>query len=280
MTSSRESEGLDARSSVSILLAAPLTEDFTGRIVVQTYERPEELNKTLQILTDTKIPSLYEIVVVWNNVGTGPPEDYVTAHNVGVRYRASERNSLNEKLRPDPGYNTQAVLLSDDDVYYEPSDLDFVFQTWRKYGRNRITGAFARCVVANPDGGGYWYDFCRSQPHYSLVLTGLAFIHVSFLDYYHSDDALMTKIRDHVEKVFNCEDIALNFIAAMLTCEGPLQITGAKPAVNRDPPVGLSRNAPHMSVRLECINLFPSMFGYMPLFNTTERIVLGVLPTG
>jgi hypothetical protein len=30
----------------------------------------------------------------------------------------------------------------------------------------------------------------------------------------------------YVDDKFNCEDIALNFVASMLTCEGPLLVRG------------------------------------------------------
>ncbi|CRK47126.1 hypothetical protein BN1723_016719, partial [Verticillium longisporum] len=109
-----------------------------------------------------------------------PPPNFVSAHGVGVRYRVSRRNSLNEKLFPDPEYKTKAILLSDDDVHYPPADLDFVFQTWRKYGRHRLTGAFARCVDTPRGPGSYQYSLCREKgrSEYALVLTGLAFAHI------------------------------------------------------------------------------------------------------
>ncbi|KAG7134357.1 Glucosamine inositolphosphorylceramide transferase 1 like protein [Verticillium longisporum] len=118
-------------------------------IAIQTYRRPDELNQTLHLLTDNVIPSLNEIVIVWNDLESTPPPNFVSAHGVGVRYRVSRRNSLNEKLFPDPEYKTKAILLSDDDVHYPPADLDFVFQTWRKYGRHRLTAFAARRVAPN-----------------------------------------------------------------------------------------------------------------------------------
>ncbi|CRK33716.1 hypothetical protein BN1708_019292, partial [Verticillium longisporum] len=138
-----------------------------------------------------------EIVIVWNDLESTPPPNFVSAHGVGVRYRVSRRNSLNEKLFPDPEYKTKAILLSDDDVHYPPADLDFVFQTWRKYGRHRLTGAFARCVDTPRGPGSYQYSLCREKgrSEYALVLTGLAFAHIEVLDYFSSTDPLMTRLR-------------------------------------------------------------------------------------
>ncbi|EXA30675.1 hypothetical protein FOVG_17972 [Fusarium oxysporum f. sp. pisi HDV247] len=245
-------------------------------VAIQTYRRPRELNNTLQLLLGTKVPSLLEIVIIWNDVQIKPPEDFVSPYNVSVRYRVSQRNSLNEKLWPDPKYRTKAILLSDDDVYYNPSDLDFIFQTWRKNGQNRLTGAFARCVSMN-SAGQWQYSLCGNLDSYSMILTGLAFTHIAFLDYFSSEDQLMTKIREYIDARFNCEDIGMNFVASMLTCSGPLQVSGAKKAVNVMPKQGISTKPGHMKVRSQCVNDFIEFFGYLPLRNTTEYIARGLI---
>lgn len=245
-----------------------------------TYKRPKELEQTIKVLLSQKIPSLHEIVVVWNDLETIPPATYVSQHGVTVRYRLSERNSLNQKLLPDPSYKTQAILLTDDDVYYHPSDLEFVFQTWRKFGRNRLVGALPRCAVQK---GGEWkYDFCsdkEDEDAYSMIITNLAFAHISFLDYYSSNDPGMTKIRQHVDDHLNCEDIALNFAASSLTCSGPLLVRGREPYFNAEPPQGISRKPGHLEARTKCLNEFTNIFGYMPLVNETARIERGVVVT-
>lgn len=218
-----------------------------------------------------------EIVIIWNDLENTPPSDFVSRYNVTVRYRVSKRNSLNEKLLPDPAFRTKAVLLSDDDVHYDPKDLDFVFQTWRKQGQHRLTGAFARCIKMNKYGK--WdYNLCAKRDSYSMVLTGLTFTHISFLEYYSSQDPLMTKVRALVDERFNCEDIAMNFITSMLTCTGPLQVSGLHKPVNEMPSKGISTKPGHIKARTDCVNEFETMFGYIPLKNVTEYIRRGLLP--
>lgn len=214
-------------------------------------------------------------MVVWNDLEEQPPADFTSPNGVGVRYRVSRKNSLNEKLWPDPAYKTKAVLLSDDDVHYEPADLDWVFQTWRREGRDRLTGAFARCVVKKDDGS-WAYSFCRDgEDGYALILTGLAMVDISFLDYYSSEDPIMGKVRALIDERFNCEDIALNYMVSMLTCNAPLQLRGKEKAVNTMPPAGISTKPGHLEARHECINDFVSMFGYMPLKNSTSSVQRG-----
>ncbi|UPK94469.1 hypothetical protein LCI18_005404 [Fusarium solani-melongenae] len=248
-------------------------------IAMQTYRRPKELENTLKALLTDKIPSLQEIVVVWNDLEAEPPEDYVSKHGVPVRYRKSKKNSLNEKLWPDPDYKTQAILLSDDDVYYRPGDLEFVFQTWRKFGRNRLTGALARCSPVDLYGNSE-YTFCntrKGEDRYSMVLSGLAFSHMSFLDYYASNDTAMNQIRDYVDEGFNCEDIALNYVHSMLTGEGPLLVSGNEKYVNYVPREGISRKTGHMDARSTCLNEFSKMLGCFPLVEETAYIQRGVI---
>lgn len=248
------------------------------RVVLQTFDRDRELAETLQSFLESKIPSLLEIVIVWNNIGTTPPNDYASQHGIPVRYRRSNVNSLNEKLWPDPTYLTQAILLSDDDVYYHPEDLEFVFQTWRKFGKARITGALARCATRHS--GDMWkYDLCSQKANsdaYSMILTNLAFVHISFMDYYSSNDPAAKSAREYVDRKFNCEDITLNYIASMITGTGPLLVKGHDNYVNMEPRIGISTRPNHLDARTECLHDLAVIFGCMPLVNETAHIEHGV----
>ncbi|KAL3596036.1 hypothetical protein FPOAC2_07357 [Fusarium poae] len=258
-----------------------LVEDmFT--IAIQTYQRPVQLNKTIEHLTERKVPSLYEIVIVWNEVDVDPPADYMSKHGVLVRYRKSEKNSLNQKFLPDPLYRTQGILLSDDDWNYNATgDLEYVFQQWRRAGMHRLTGAFGRCWGNNEVTDTPIYDYkCAGRDSYSMVLTGLAFTHVSYLEYYHSEDEVMTSVRNLVDQTFNCEDIALNFVASMLTCEGPLLVLGKNKLDHQAAQVGISSKPGHLKKRSRCLRKFVKMFGYIPLHDVKGYLKGGVYAQG
>lgn len=270
MTSSRTLLGLTGFCYRILLTQAD------HRIAIPTYKRPDVLNKTLTHLLEKKVPSLHEIIVVWQNLDEETPEPFVSEHGVKVRYRMSEVNSLNMRLVPFAEYETQAVLSHDDDVWYEPDDLEFVFQTWRQTGRYRVTGALPRCYSRN-DKGELAYRACKEgQDWYSLVLTNLAFVHISFMDYYSSADTIPTLIRQHIDSVFNCEDIGMNYIASMLTCTGPLHVIGKQHYYNQDPKGGISTTGSHMSKRHKCMNVFEEIIGFMPLQQQYGSIQRGV----
>ena len=248
-------------------------------IALQTYQRPEELAEVLDNLLEKEIPSLHEIVIVWSDTEATPPEDFTSEHGVPVRHRRSKQNSLNWKLWPDPAYQTQAILLSDDDVYYQPDDLEFVFQTWRKFGRHRLTGALARCAVPADDGS-WQYSLCShnaEEDNYAMILTNLAFAHISFMDYYSSEDPVASRVREYVDEHFNCEDIALNFVTAMLTREGPLLVKGREDYVNMVPTKGISTKPGHLEARSQCLYDLAEMFDCMPLVNETAHVERGVI---
>jgi glucuronyl/N-acetylglucosaminyl transferase EXT2/alpha-1,4-N-acetylglucosaminyltransferase EXTL3 len=183
---------------------------------------------------------------------------------------------MNEKFWPNPKYRTKAVLLHDDDVYYHPRDMEFVFQTWRKQGQDRIVGAFARMHVKAHDDSQWILDMAHDA--YSVVMTGLVFIHVAFLEYWWSDDPLMAKIREYVDALVNCDDIAMNFLVSAITCQPPLQVNGLLPPSNEEPKIAISQSEGHNEKRLQCMRDLPEYFGSMPLKNTTLAITHGQFP--
>lgn len=215
-------------------------------------------------------------MVVWNDLEEEPPHDFKSRHGVHVRYRQSEKNSLNSRLIPDPAFQTQAILLSDDDVYYQPLDLEFAFQTWRRYGRDRLTGAMARCTRYN-DLGHLEYVFCSEgrDERYNMIITNLAFSHIRFLDYYSSDDEIMKKIRAEVDQNMNCEDIAMNYVTQLITGEPPLLVFGDSPFVNMNPPGGISMHKGHFERRSKCLDHFSDLFGCFPLLDSDGHFGLG-----
>lgn len=194
-----------------------------------------------------------------------------------VRFRTSPLNSLNVRFLPDPAYQTQAILSHDDDVWYSPSDLEFAFQSWRQLGRYRVTGALPRCYSRDGKTNKLSYHPCRKgSDWYALVLTNLAFVHISLMDYYSSPEAIPTLVRQHVDSKFNCEDIGMNYVASMLTCSGPLHVQGLERYQNQDPKEGISRGGGHQGKRNGCLNYFEEVVGFLPLVRQMGSVKRGM----
>ncbi|KAG4421872.1 hypothetical protein IFR04_004984 [Cadophora malorum] len=260
-TSSVLQQGMSTAAASVTPIATRPTARWT--ITIGTYKRPKELNNTIKILLSEPIPSLQEIVIINNDLNDTLPEDYVSPLGVPVRHRMSEVNSMNNRLTPDPLLKTQAVFSSDDDVYFTPSDLEWGFQIWRNYGQNRIVGAHGRCV-----GGG-------QESYYQMVLVGLAFIHVKFMGFYASAHPIAVQARNLVDETFNCDDLAMNYIMSMLTCQGPLQLRGQKPWHDLGSPDGISHKSDHQQTRDRCLRSFEDWMGGSPLVNVTGHMRRG-----
>ncbi|KAK4207012.1 glycosyl transferase family 64 domain-containing protein [Rhypophila decipiens] len=256
-----------------------LTNDkFT--IVMPTYRRPDILNTTLSMIANATMPSLHEVVIIWQDLNSTVPEDFTSPSGIPFRFHKPERNSMNNRFLPLESYATQAILHSDDDISYDPADIEFTFQAWRQHGRYRITGPFPRCHGRNPKDNNLFYAQCR--PWYSMILTGMAFVHISIMDFYSSSHPIPTSIREHVDDIFNCEDLAMNFLASMITCDGPLHVNGQKKYVflesktNGTEAGGISKKPNHWGNRGRCMAHFEETIGFFPLVEQTGSIQRGV----
>ena len=94
-----------------------------------------------------------------------------------------------------------------------------------------------------------------------VVLVGLAFIHVKFMGFYASAHPIAVQARNLVDETFNCDDLAMNYIMSMLTCQGPLQLRGQKPWHDLGSPDGISHKSDHQQKRDRCLRSFEDWMG-------------------
>ena len=112
-----------------------------------------------------------------------------------------------------------------------------------------------------------------------MVLTGGAFYH-RFYNYYFTH-VMDKKIRNKIDKLNNCEDIAFNMMVSHLTRKPPLKVTTkwnfycaeceGNSASNETHVVPISLQANHYKKRTSCINSFIALYGYNPLLYTQYR---------
>jgi hypothetical protein len=82
--------------------------------------------------------------------------------------------------------------------------------------QNSIVGVSSR--IARQGDTGRHYDFTGCGTN--LVLTNMAFVATSLLPQYAKADGPALKLREHVAEVFNCDDLAMNFVSSA-TLGGP-----------------------------------------------------------
>ncbi len=122
-----------------------------------------------------------------------------------------------------------------------------------------------------------------------MVLTGAAFFHRFYTFAY--THMLDKRVRDRVDELQNCEDIAFNMLVSHLSRQPPIKVTvksdfvcagcennttrlneDAMAAGDRDvSDVPISLRAGHYERRSECVQYFISIFGYNPLLYSQYR---------
>uniref|UniRef100_A0A7E4ULF6 Glyco_transf_64 domain-containing protein n=1 Tax=Panagrellus redivivus TaxID=6233 RepID=A0A7E4ULF6_PANRE len=236
-------------------------EQFT--IVIITYNRDAVLMSMLESLNNT--PFLNRIIVIWNNLDREPPTSWPRL-NVDIYFVRAEKNTLNNRFYPYDLIETEAVLSLDDDMDLKRAEIVFAFRSWRQ-DRTKIVGFPARYHAKYGDG--IFYNSNHTCQH-SMILTGAAFIHKSYL--YAYTYYLPKAIHNRVDEVMNCEDIAMNFLVAHLTRQPPIKTTSKWTIRCPNCPETLSNDADHFNERHECIRYFTKVFGYNPLVFSQYRV--------
>ncbi|KAL4568886.1 hypothetical protein LXL04_024503 [Taraxacum kok-saghyz] len=209
----------------------------------------------------SRCPSVREIVVIWNK-GT-PPDLTEFDSAVPVRIRVESHNSLNNRFKVDPLIKTKAVLELDDDIMMGCDYIERGFKVWRK-NPDRLVGFYPRFVNGLGPLAYQGEKHARKFNGYNMILTGAAFMdHRAAFTRYSGEEARVG--RDTVDKLFNCEDVLMNFLYANATSSGPT-VEYVKPAWSLDTSkfsgVAISENTQsHYQVRSKCLELFTSLYG-------------------
>lgn len=236
-------------------------EQFT--IVLLTYERDNVLVGALERLH--QLPYLNKILVVWNNVHREPPGTWPSLH-VPVEFIRVSENSLNNRFVPWDRIETESVLSLDDDIDLMQQEIVLAFRVWRE-NRDRIVGFPARYHAKY---GNEMYYNSNHTCQMSMILTGAAFIHKNYLSAYTYQ--MPSLVREHVDNIKNCEDIAMNFLVAHLTRKPPIKTTSRWTLKCPTCTESLFKEDSHFQKRHECIRMFTQIYGYNPLRFSQFRV--------
>ncbi|KAI0496418.1 hypothetical protein KFK09_022734 [Dendrobium nobile] len=210
----------------------------------------------------SRCASVREIVVVWNKGKPPIVDEFDSA--VPVRIRVEQNNSLNNRFKDDPLIQTRAVLELDDDILMTCNDIEKGFRAWREHPE-RIVGFYPRLL----DGSPLKYrdeTYARKKNGYNVILTGAAFMdtELAFKRYW-SEQA--TEGRALVNRLFNCEDILMNFLYANTSSVRTVEYIRPSWAIDTSKfsASAISRNTQqHYNIRSECLSRFSSIYGSLP----------------
>ncbi|KAF5936406.1 hypothetical protein HYC85_027535 [Camellia sinensis] len=243
-------------------------------------------------------PSIAAVLVLWGNPSTPPQTLALLSHNLSsapISVVRHPSDSLNSRFLPRPSISTRSVLICDDDVEIDPKSIEFAFKIWTS-NPNRLVGFFARSHDIDLSMRTWIYTVHPDK--YSIMLTKFMITKIESLYKYSCEGGKeMVEARAVVDRMRNCEDILMNFVAAEEGSSGPV-LVGAEKArdwgdarnegrrqwLRREMreeegvrEVGLSsRRRDHRKRRGECIREFHRILGKMPLRYSYGKVVNSV----
>ncbi|KAJ8433306.1 hypothetical protein Cgig2_012874 [Carnegiea gigantea] len=226
-------------------------------LLTMTYEA-RLWNLKMFIRHYSRCASVRDIVVVWNKGKAPEQSEFDSA--VPVRIRVEELNSLNNRFKIDPLIKTRAVLELDDDIMMTCDDVERGFKVWREHP-DRIVGFYPRLVD-----GSLKYQaekYARRKNGYNMILTGAAFMDTQLaFSRYWSEEAKAG--RTLVDKLFNCEDVLLNYLYANASSSATVEYVRPAWAIDTSKfsSAAISRNTNvHYQKRSECLAKFAELYG-------------------
>lgn len=226
-------------------------------LLTMTYEA-RLWNLMMYIKHYSRCSSVRDIVVVWNKGKAPDLSEFDSA--VPVRIRVEKLNSLNNRFKIDPLIKTRAVLELDDDIMMTCDDVERGFRVWREHP-DRIVGFYPRLV-----GSPLKYraeKYARKQNGYNMILTGAAFLDTQLAFKRYWSEAAMAG-RAVVDKIFNCEDVLLNYLYANASSSATVEYVKPAWAIDTSKFSGaaISRNTDmHYQKRSECLSKFSDLYG-------------------
>ncbi|KAL6767949.1 hypothetical protein ACKKBF_B37215 [Auxenochlorella protothecoides x Auxenochlorella symbiontica] len=221
-------------------------------------------------------PSVQEVVVVWNKGPLPEPGVDYDDRAVPVRVRAEAANSLNNRFRVDPALRTRAVLSIDDDIRLTCADVEAGFAAWRR-APETMHGFFPRRMAGEPLTFHGERDTIEAGA-YNVILTGAAFLDSATAFPAYWADAV-APARATVDRLFNGEDVLMNFVLANRTAALQRGASNAAPVryisflrpkrrvdISKLSPVGISHNfAKFLDATQTYLRTFQEVFGTNPL---------------
>mmetsp|Transcript_16098 Transcript_16098/g.29172 ORF Transcript_16098/g.29172 Transcript_16098/m.29172 type:complete len:349 (+) Transcript_16098:197-1243(+) len=255
-------------------------------IVIMTYRRVDELLKNPLMHDIIPLDIVAELIIIWNDTEDKSQISLVreTFDRWGLshklRFFLPTHNSLNNRFIPLPNITTKALYSTDDEWTTSAENFQQAFRWWQQ-NPHRLVGFTPRRLetskyISFPDFG--YLPAVKKTQYNTLLPGGGLFFHVDFLHGYAEQTPNKIEARQHVDKIFNCEDILFNFMVPK-EFHPPLLVainyTETQYYTHRTD--GISNSRGHWATRQHCVKLFQKLLGW-PFVNT-HTIATQRLPT-
>ncbi len=227
-------------------------------VLIGTWDRVPLLRRL--ILHYQKSKFVHKIYVTWHNPAMRPPDEFLRTvrKKPPVEILFQKYDSLNNRFNPITNLETKAILVADDDIRVNITDVEYAFEVWKNRPHS-LVGVFPRYHQYHKINGTYTYDMRspNTPREYSIILTKFMFMHAEYL--YAYTCLLPSKIHRYIDSIVNCEDIAMNLLVTGMT--------GAKPVAvmthvdDFGTTSGISIKPGHVDSRSECTTKLIQIFG-------------------
>jgi hypothetical protein len=260
-------------------------------IRVNTFRRMDLIEGFLGYYTAAKRKEtcsfIKEITVVWSDTDSAPPVDLLEKYNAKVEngkagripdsetstststsrvvFEVHDRNSLNNRFLPLQQPSTEAVLSIDDDLIIPCEELARNLIVWSSFPHS-LVGYSPRMHAQDATTGKMRYlrwQHTWWSGVYSIVLTKASFMHRDSLREFGAK--VPDVFRQHVDKVRNCEDLAMALTVARQTRAAPVWIDGIVYEVSGQNVGGISSGGRHFDTRSECLEVLRGLPLSLPL---------------
>eukprot|EP01038_Epipyxis_sp_PR26KG_P007485 gene7485-10200_t len=237
-------------------------------VVINTFKRHKLLAESIKYYSSCDISN--SIHIIWSE--KDPPPQSLTSKfanksNPKIVFQVFSTDSLNNRFKPLPGSDDEAILSVDDDMRIPCYDLKVAYQVWLG-SKNSLIGFMPRIHLRGQNGKLVYRCWWRVWWHgvYSIILTKAAIFHRDYLSMY--SNVMPSEIREFVDKRRNCEDIAMQFMIANATSLPPIYVKGHISDLGALNGISTSKSfvtAGHMGERSACLNELERIYGKIPL---------------
>jgi glucuronyl/N-acetylglucosaminyl transferase EXT2 len=255
-------------------LLLPLTQEElrggAGQLTVRvnTFRRLDLLDFFLDYYKSCD--AIKQIQVVWSDQESKPPTEWLSRYPQGkVLFEVHSKDSLNNRFIPLQEVPTEAVLSIDDDLIIPCNLIGDTLRVWNSFPR-ALVGFSPRMITWDTNSGNFLYlrwQHTWWSGLYSVMLTKIGILHRDYLENF--SKAVPQAFQEHVNKIRNCEDIAMAHIVAKQSNAAPVWIDGVVYEVSEK---GISSGQSHFHDRSECISLLSNLTGEFPWVTGQQKI--------
>ena len=271
---------LSIPSHITNILTMVNTDPRLGLTIrVNTFRRMDLIEGFLGYYTSTKrrkeCAFIKEITVVWSDTENAPPPELRAKYegsgdSVGgggdrsggaadsasskrVVFEVHTKNSLSNRFLPQQQPSTEAVLSIDDDLVIPCDILARNIVSWSSFS-DSLVGYSPRMHAVDASTGIMRYlrwQHTWWSGVYSIVLTKASFLHRDHLVAFAK--TVPPAFLDHIDRVRNCEDLAMALTVLSTTRAAPVWIDGIVYEVSGQNIGGISSGGSHFDKRSECL---------------------------